>query len=99
MTRISMPKPRSKGKPIRIAVDYLRTCHPDLDPGDFNLRASRLESGHSRVTATDLAVMAATLANDGVNPLTGERALPAEYIPDVLTVMKRCIVALATNRI
>ena len=43
-----------------------------------------------RVTCADLAVMAATLANDGVNPLTGERALPAEYIQDVLTVMNSC---------
>ena len=43
-----------------------------------------------RVTCADLAVMAATLANDGVNPLTGERAIPAEYIPDVLTVMNSC---------
>lgn len=43
-----------------------------------------------RVTCTDLAVMAATLANDGVNPLTGETALPRDYIQDVLTVMNSC---------
>lgn len=43
-----------------------------------------------RVTCADLAVMAATLANDGVNPLTGEVALPREYIQDVLTVMNSC---------
>src|ERR1700730_7096356 len=43
-----------------------------------------------RVTCTDLAVMAATLAAGGVNPLTGERALPDEYIHDVLTVMNSC---------
>jgi glutaminase len=42
------------------------------------------------VTCTDLAVMAATLANDGVNPLTGDAALPREYIQDVLTVMNSC---------
>jgi glutaminase len=42
------------------------------------------------VTCADLAVMAATLANDGVNPLTGETALPREYIQDVLTVMNSC---------
>jgi glutaminase len=34
--------------------------------------------------------MAATLANDGVNPLTGVVALPRDYIQDVLTVMNSC---------
>ncbi len=43
-----------------------------------------------RVTCADLAVMAATLANDGVNPLTGEIALEKDYIQDVLTVMNSC---------
>ncbi len=43
-----------------------------------------------KVTATDLAIMAATLANNGVNPVTGERAIAQEYIPDVLTVMNSC---------
>lgn len=42
------------------------------------------------VTCGDLAVMGATLANDGVNPLTGMRALAEEYVPDVLTVMNSC---------
>jgi glutaminase len=43
-----------------------------------------------RVTAVDLAIMAATLANDGVNPRTGETALDRDYIQDVLTVMNSC---------
>ncbi|WP_380872692.1 glutaminase A [Sphingomonas sp. DBB INV C78] len=42
------------------------------------------------VTARDLAIMGATLVNDGVNPVTGKRALDAEYCPDVLTVMLSC---------
>jgi glutaminase len=42
------------------------------------------------VTAHDLAVMAATLANGGVNPLTGERALKAEHVSKVLSVMATC---------
>jgi glutaminase len=43
-----------------------------------------------RVNCTDLAIMAATLAAGGVNPITGVEALPSEYIHDVLTVMNSC---------
>ena len=39
------------------------------------------------ITAKQLGVMGATLANDGVNPLTGERLLPAEHVPELLAVM------------
>ena len=42
------------------------------------------------VSARDLAVMAATLANNGVNPLTGKRALAARYVRHVLSVMHSC---------
>ncbi len=43
-----------------------------------------------RVSCRDIATMAATLANRGVNPVTGERALDEDYIPDVLSVMSSC---------
>jgi glutaminase len=39
------------------------------------------------VNAKDLAVMAATLANGGVNPVTGKKALDAKHVPGVLAVM------------
>jgi glutaminase len=42
------------------------------------------------VDARDLAVMAATLANGGVNPLTGEAVVPASVVSRVLTVMSTC---------
>jgi len=42
------------------------------------------------VTCRDLAFMAATLANCGVNPLTGQRAMPAEHLDRVLSVMATC---------
>ncbi len=42
------------------------------------------------VTARDLAVMAATLANAGVNPTTGEQVIPRHVVAPVLTVMSTC---------
>ena len=42
------------------------------------------------VTCRDLAVMGATLANRGVNPVTGARALGEEHVPGVLSVMATC---------
>ena len=39
------------------------------------------------VNARDLAVMGATLANGGVNPITGRRMLPAEHVPELLAIM------------
>lgn len=43
-----------------------------------------------KITCRDLAVMAATLANQGVNPVTQERAIEATYIKDILSVMYSC---------
>ena len=43
-----------------------------------------------QVTCRDLAAMAATLANGGVNPLTGARACDRRHVRDVLTVMYTC---------
>jgi glutaminase len=42
------------------------------------------------VHCADLAVMGATLANQGVNPLTGERAIAHEYVDNILGVMASC---------
>lgn len=42
------------------------------------------------VTATDLAVMGATLANGGVNPRTGVVAMHQDIAEQVLTVMATC---------
>jgi glutaminase len=39
------------------------------------------------VSAKDLAMMAATLANSGVNPVTKKRMLRADHVPRVLAVM------------
>lgn len=42
------------------------------------------------VTCQDLGIMAATLANRGVNPITGRQALRGEYVENVLSVMETC---------
>ncbi len=42
------------------------------------------------VNCRDLAVMAATLANKGINPVTGARAVDSRYIKDILSVMYTC---------
>ena len=42
------------------------------------------------VNAKDIAMMAATLANGGVNPVTKVRALDEHYVQDVISVMLSC---------
>lgn len=42
------------------------------------------------VTAQDLAVMGATLANRGVQPISGERLMPEDIAEQVLSVMATC---------
>jgi len=42
------------------------------------------------IDSHDLAMMAATLANGGVNPISGARALSADYVKDVLSIMYTC---------
>ena len=42
------------------------------------------------VTCADLAVMGATLANNGMNPQSGARLLSPETVRDVLTLMLSC---------
>jgi glutaminase len=42
------------------------------------------------VTCRDLGIMAATLANRGINPVTGKRAIRGEYVESVLSVMGSC---------
>jgi len=42
------------------------------------------------VDCRDLSLMAATLANDGVHPVTGERAVRSEFVASILSVMATC---------
>ena len=42
------------------------------------------------VNARDLAVMGATFDNGGLNPFTHRRAVEAEYVKDILSLMVSC---------
>lgn len=42
------------------------------------------------IDSRDLAIMAATLANGGINPITGEKAIDERYIQDVISVILTC---------
>ncbi len=42
------------------------------------------------VNCRDLAMIAASLANNGVNPITGVRGIQREYVPKLLSVMSSC---------
>ena len=59
--------------------------HIKADP----LRATDIYTEQCAVSinATDLATMAATLANGGTNPVTGKAVLQSKYVPNVLAVM------------
>jgi glutaminase len=43
-----------------------------------------------QVTCRDLAIMGATLANHGVNPVTRQPAIAPEFIANILSVMSTC---------
>ncbi len=66
----------------RFLEGYGRLYHEALETVDVYTRQSAL-----RVTARDLAVMGATLAAGGVNPLTGQRAASEVTCRRVLAVM------------
>lgn len=57
----------------------------DEDPHD--ILETYFQQCSLRVTCADLAVMGATLANQGINPISGERAIAHEYVDNVLAVM------------
>jgi glutaminase len=42
------------------------------------------------VSSRDIAMIGATLANGGINPVTGEQAIAAEYVQDVTSVIMTC---------
>jgi len=72
------------------ATAYLMRSQEMLAGDVEEVLALYLQQCSVLVTARDLAVMAATLANGCVNPVTGVRVLPADRVRDVLSVMHTC---------
>ena len=69
---------------------YLMRSEGMLDGDVEATLALYLQQCSVRVTCRELALMAATLANGGMNPATGERALGVRHVRDVLSVMHTC---------
>ncbi len=72
------------------ATGYLMRSQDILDGDVEALLSLYLRQCSITVTCRDLATMGATLANGGVNPVTGERVLARERVRDVLSVMYTC---------
>jgi glutaminase len=72
------------------ATAYLMRSNGMISGDVESILALYLRQCSVQVTSIDLAVMAATLSNGGVNPITGERALPLRHVREVLSVMHTC---------
>jgi glutaminase len=72
------------------AIAYLMRSNGMLTSDVDETLAVYLQQCSVKVTCDDLARMAATLANGGVNPVTGVRPLPGLRVRDVLSVMFTC---------
>jgi glutaminase len=72
------------------AIAYLMRSYGMLTTDVEETLAVYLQQCSVLLSCDDLARMAATLANGGVNPVTGVRPLPALRVRDVLSVMFTC---------
>jgi glutaminase len=72
------------------ATAYLMRSEGMLEGDVEATLALYLQQCSVRVSCRELALMAATLANGGVNPATGKRALGSRHVRDVLSVMHTC---------
>lgn len=86
---VTFASERATGHHNRAIAHLMRSAniiHGDLDDAlDLYFQHCSL-----LVNAVDVATMAATLANGGINPRTDERALNERYIGDVLSVLYTC---------
>ncbi|QBE49853.1 glutaminase A [Leucobacter triazinivorans] len=72
------------------AIGKLLQSYGRLDPDPLETVDVYTRQCSLAVTAHDLAVMGATLADGGVNPVTGEQVVSAEVCRDTLAVLASC---------
>jgi glutaminase len=72
------------------AIAHLLLGHGILDRTPEDVLDLYFRQCSILVTARDLALMGACLANNGVNPVTGVVALQSRYVEKVLSVMSTC---------
>ena len=72
------------------AIAYLMLSHGIVGPRVEETLDLYFAQCSVLVTAYDLALIGATLANHGVHPRTGERIVSAEVVRDMLTVALTC---------
>ncbi|MGB5593777.1 MAG: glutaminase A [Crocosphaera sp.] len=72
------------------AISYLLRNFSMISGDIKETLALYLQQCSAIINCRDLAVMAATLANNGVNPITGKTAINPDYIKDLLSVMFTC---------
>ncbi|TDB99095.1 glutaminase [Actinomadura sp. 7K534] len=73
-----------------LAIAHMLRSHDILTEDPTTVVAGYTRQCSLLVTARDLALMAATLANRGVNPVSGEQVVPESVIRQVLSVMATC---------
>lgn len=72
------------------AIGHLLRNHDILSGDPEDALALYFRQCSLRVDCRDLALMAATLANGGLHPLTGRRAVDAAHVGAILSVMTTC---------
>jgi glutaminase len=102
-SRIIMTHNDFAGRPLRVLEDVYKseadTNQRNRAIGALMYAYGRIKDKHEQATdlytracsigvnAQDLAVMAATLANGGKNPVTGKQVIDPKNVPEVLAVM------------
>ncbi|MDO5504017.1 MAG: glutaminase A [Actinomycetia bacterium] len=72
------------------ALAFLASSHGKILADPLEVVRGYIRQCSVLVTAADLAVMGATLANNGINPLSGRRVIGPDVVRQVLSVMTTC---------